>query len=140
MFAPYWPAQNTRGCLTVWQPRRPSVGDRVSRQKAARTAGRTTGDRTDRAGALPSAFPRRIGTTTGTPGTVVAGPRMRDGKHMRRSVDRPARRIGRKIVALTAVTMAVAIVCDNADARSRPRRSHGPHSPHRGYSPPYADI
>ena len=59
---------------------------------------------------------------------------------MRRSVDRPARRIGRKIVALTAVTMAVAIVCDNADARSRHRRSHGTHTSHRGYSPPYADI
>ena len=59
---------------------------------------------------------------------------------MRRSVDRPARRIGRKIVALTAATMAVAIVCDNADARSRHRRSHGTHTSHRGYSPPYADI
>src|SRR5205807_2743497 len=29
---------------------------------------------------------------------------------------------------------------DNADARSRHRRSHGTHSSHRGYSPPYADI
>jgi len=60
---------------------------------------------------------------------------------MRRSVDRPARRIGRKIIALTAVTVAVAIVCDNADARSRHRRSHGSHMSHRGgYSPAYADI
>jgi D-alanyl-D-alanine carboxypeptidase len=60
---------------------------------------------------------------------------------MRRSVDRPARRIGRKIVALTAMTVAVAIACDNADARSRHRRSHGSHvSHHGGYSPPYADI
>jgi D-alanyl-D-alanine carboxypeptidase len=61
---------------------------------------------------------------------------------MRRSVDRPARRIGRKIVALTAMTVAVAIACDNADARSRHRRSHGSHVSHHGggYSPPYADI
>ena len=60
---------------------------------------------------------------------------------MRRSVDRPARRIGRKIIALTAATVAVAIVCDNADARSRHRRSHGSHMSHRGgYSPAYADI
>src|SRR5215471_13658274 len=60
---------------------------------------------------------------------------------MRRSVDRPARRIGRKIVAMTAVTVAVAIACDNADARSRHRRSHGSHvSHHGGYSPAYADI
>jgi len=59
---------------------------------------------------------------------------------MRRSVDRRARRIGRKLVALTAVTLAVAVVCDSADARSRHRRSHGTSSSHRGYSPPYADI
>jgi D-alanyl-D-alanine carboxypeptidase len=59
---------------------------------------------------------------------------------MRRSVDRPARRIGQKIVALTALTVAVAMVCDNADARGRHRRSHGTHTSHRGYSPPYADI
>ena len=61
---------------------------------------------------------------------------------MRRSVDRPARRIGRKIVALTAMTVAVAIACDNADARSRHRRGHGSHVSHHGggYSPPYADI
>jgi len=61
---------------------------------------------------------------------------------MRRSVDRPARRIGRKIVALTAMTVAVAIACDNADARSRHRRSHGSHVSHHGggYSPAYADI
>jgi len=61
---------------------------------------------------------------------------------MRRSVDRPARRIGRKIVALTAVTVAVAIACDNADARSRHRRGHGSHVSHHGggYSPAYADI
>lgn len=60
---------------------------------------------------------------------------------MRRSVDRPARRIGRRIVALTAVTVAVAIACDNADARSRHRRSHGTHVAHHGgYSPAYADI
>ncbi len=60
---------------------------------------------------------------------------------MRRSVDRPSRRIGRKIVALTAVTVAVAIACDNADARGRHRRGHGTHVSHRGgYSPPYADI
>mgnify|MGYP003624035043 CR=1 FL=1 len=60
---------------------------------------------------------------------------------MRRSVDRPARRIGRKIVALSTVTLAVAIACDSADARSRHRRSHGTHASHHGgYSPPYADI
>ncbi|MBV8754666.1 MAG: D-alanyl-D-alanine carboxypeptidase [Hyphomicrobiales bacterium] len=60
---------------------------------------------------------------------------------MRRSVDRPARRIGRKVVAFSAVTLAVAIACDNADARSRHRRSHGSHvSHHGGYSPAYADI
>ena len=61
---------------------------------------------------------------------------------MRRSVDRPTRRIGRKIVALTAMTAAVAIACDNADARSRHHRSHGgTHISHRGgYEPPYADI
>src|SRR5215467_14480639 len=60
---------------------------------------------------------------------------------MRRSVDRPARRIGRKIVAFTAVAVAVAIACDNADARGRHRRGHGTHvSHHGGYSPPYADI
>jgi len=60
---------------------------------------------------------------------------------MRRSGDRPSRRNVRKIVALTAVTLAVAIVCDNADARGRHRRSHGTHMSHRGgYSPPYADI
>ena len=60
---------------------------------------------------------------------------------MRRSVDRRARRIGRKIIALTAVTVAVAIVCDNADARSRHRRGHGSHMSHRGgHSPAYADI
>jgi D-alanyl-D-alanine carboxypeptidase len=61
---------------------------------------------------------------------------------MRRSVDRPARRIGRKIVALTAMSVAVAIACDNADARGRHRRSHGSHVSHHGggYSPPYADI
>jgi D-alanyl-D-alanine carboxypeptidase len=61
---------------------------------------------------------------------------------MRRSFDRRARRIGRKIVALTAVTVAVAIVCDSADARSRHRRnSYGTHMSHRGgYAPLYADI
>src|ERR1700746_676047 len=61
---------------------------------------------------------------------------------MRRSVDRPARRIGRKIVALTAMTVAVAIACDNAHARSRHRRTHGSHASHHGggYSPAYADI
>jgi len=62
---------------------------------------------------------------------------------MRRSVDRPSCRIGRKVVALTAVTLAVAIASDNADARSRYRRSHGSSSHashHGGYSPAYADI
>jgi D-alanyl-D-alanine carboxypeptidase len=59
---------------------------------------------------------------------------------MRRSVDLPARRIGRRIVALTAMTVAVAMVCDSADARSRHRRSHGTHTSSRGYSPAYADI
>jgi D-alanyl-D-alanine carboxypeptidase len=62
---------------------------------------------------------------------------------MRRSVDRPARRIVRKIVALTAMTVAVAIVSDSADARGRHRRghgTHGTHGSHRGYTPPYADI
>src|ERR1700756_2219381 len=59
---------------------------------------------------------------------------------MRRSVDRPTGRIGRKLVALTAMPLPVAIVCDSADARSRHRRTHGTNSSHRGYSPPYADI
>src|SRR5246127_4534564 len=59
---------------------------------------------------------------------------------MRRSVDRPTGRIGRKLVALTAMPLPVAIVCDSADARSRHRRTHGTNSSHRGYSPAYADI
>jgi D-alanyl-D-alanine carboxypeptidase len=63
---------------------------------------------------------------------------------MRRSGDRPARRIARKIAALTAVIVGVAVACDSADARSRHRRhSHGTHVSHSsggGFSPPYADI
>jgi D-alanyl-D-alanine carboxypeptidase len=61
---------------------------------------------------------------------------------MRRSGDRPRRRIARKIVALTAVGMAFAVACDNADARSRRHRGHGTHVARSsgGYSPAYADI
>jgi D-alanyl-D-alanine carboxypeptidase len=61
---------------------------------------------------------------------------------MCRSGDRPSRRIGRKIVALAAVILGIAVACDSADARSRHHRSRGSHVAHGGggYSPPYADI
>src|SRR5262249_37390496 len=89
----------------------------------------------------PSAFPCRVGKNNRDAGRCRCRPAHEGRGNMRRSVDRPARRIGRKIVALTAVTVAVAIVTDSADARSRHRRSHGSHeSQRRGASPPYADI
>jgi D-alanyl-D-alanine carboxypeptidase len=61
---------------------------------------------------------------------------------MRRSGDRPRRRIARKIVALIAVAAAFAVACDGADARARRHHGHGTHVARSsgGYSPPYADI
>jgi D-alanyl-D-alanine carboxypeptidase len=61
---------------------------------------------------------------------------------MRRSGDRPRRRIARRIVALIAVGTAFAVACDSADARARRHHGHGTHVARSsgGYSPPYADI
>jgi D-alanyl-D-alanine carboxypeptidase len=60
---------------------------------------------------------------------------------MCRSAHRPARRIARKIVALTAAGLAFAVACDSADARTHRHRGHGTHVARSGgYAPLYADI
>jgi D-alanyl-D-alanine carboxypeptidase len=61
---------------------------------------------------------------------------------MFRAGGRPARRLGRIVLTLTALVLGVAVACDSADARARRHRSHGSAhgSAHRSYDPPYAAI
>jgi D-alanyl-D-alanine carboxypeptidase len=60
---------------------------------------------------------------------------------MSRADGRPVRRYARKLVALTAIVLGIAVACDSADARTRRHRTHTSHSGHgSSYSPAFAAI